>query len=523
MEDIIMDNQDEPKQIIVDRKRSRSSLDEAYEADERQTVIENNNTTITNKNSNNNNNMKMETEEEQEQEQTPPPSNRQRILDSQTIRGMKLEAIFHPKFENENLNNQQIRKSMIEKVSNGEGVLEVSLKHSGSLILWSGGRRFYSKNATDNVHTNVGEILLRQHFARAWRNHNSNEDDSGDTTNLEKEQKFLECSHYVETNRLTLSFEVVTSVLGHHGDLPSRDFLILIAVANRNDGVGTFFTTTQLMEFAQRFRLPHNDVWIFQSLESAKKLFHLYDTRREDGLADTVTKTLSDACDGGHIRSLYPHGIFQGQILEGVVIRFVRTSIHNSGGGSGDESVDGQTSLLQKLCEQSDSILKEVPPDLSLDWSTCMDSGDGSGALKLLQTNLRDIFDADDDDVSFAKTVDSIVKQSSHENYASRNVSKLGKKEVDVPSIACRLLDDKNIDFETHQICTLIRKLEELKLSVSYHVILEQTEASSGKNHPDDKQTRYLCIIHILHDSCHQKVSKLFHVKVLNGSPSMLS
>ena len=44
----------------------------------------------------------------------------------------------------------------------------VSLKHSGSLILWSGGGRYYSKDSTDNAFKLVGEPLLRQHFDRAW-------------------------------------------------------------------------------------------------------------------------------------------------------------------------------------------------------------------------------------------------------------------------------------------------------------------------------------------------------------------
>ena len=76
--------------------------------------------------------------------------NRQRTINMQNITQMKLEAIFHPKFENEK-SDQQIRQSMIDKVSNGEGILEVSLKHSGSLLLWSGGKRYYSKNGMDNV------------------------------------------------------------------------------------------------------------------------------------------------------------------------------------------------------------------------------------------------------------------------------------------------------------------------------------------------------------------------------------
>ena len=38
--------------------------------------------------------------------------------------------------------------------------------------------------------------------------------------------KYDECSKYVQEHRLTLSFEVVTSVLGDHGDNPKHPYLI---------------------------------------------------------------------------------------------------------------------------------------------------------------------------------------------------------------------------------------------------------------------------------------------------------
>ncbi len=66
------------------------------------------------------------------------------------------------------------------------------------------------------------------------------------------------------------------------------------------------------MQFAQRFRLPHNDARIFQSMESATQLFYLYGKSRDTGLADDVIDTSSQATDGGHVKSLYPHTVFQG-------------------------------------------------------------------------------------------------------------------------------------------------------------------------------------------------------------------
>ena len=51
------------------------------------------------------------------------------------LKGLRLEAIFHPKFENES-SEKDVRAEMLSRVGSGEGYLEVTLKHSGSLLLW---------------------------------------------------------------------------------------------------------------------------------------------------------------------------------------------------------------------------------------------------------------------------------------------------------------------------------------------------------------------------------------------------
>ncbi len=428
--------------------------------------------------------------------------NRQRTINMQNITQMKLEAIFHPKFENEK-SDQQIRQSMIDKVSNGEGILEVSLKHSGSLLLWSGGKRYYSKNGMDNVYTSVGEVLLRQHFARAWIGSATDSgtdfvgtdfvgtDFVGSTTgSSDIEEKYRECSAYVQSHRLTLSFEVVTSMLGHHGDLPKRDFLILIAVADRN--TGTFYSTTQIMEFAQTFRLPHNDAWVFKSRETATKLFEVYDSSRETGLADYIIDSLSQAADS-YVKSLYPHEIFQGQILEGFVIRFIRiaSSTHSS------TNIELQMSIISQLCTQSDKILKAVPPEKVLpNFTSC----GTSGSIQLLNTNLRELFNKNDLQRASLK-LKEMVHQPIDEHELVRSVINIDKKEIDLPSLSLTLLQNDNIDLETKRICSLIQTIHDLQLSVNYHVRLELNKTLDGTI----VSKRYLCIVHILHDACHQK------------------
>ena len=610
-----MKNENESKEqpsSSFDRKRSRNSSPDEEEEQKRSTIDSNNN------NNNNNNNMDIDIHEttptssanctnintnKNMQEEEEPPSNRQRTIHPNQITSMKLEAIFHPKFENENLNNQQIRQTMIQKLSpqsasmssscnggggasgassangvrtdHGKGILEVSLKHSGSLVLWSGGNRFYSKNATDNVHTHTAELLLRQHFARCWSKHSSSSCSTSSTSSTSSnevyddiihEKKYQECSDYIQKHRLTLSFEIITSVLGHHGDIPNTDFLILISISNRS--TQSFYTTSQLISFCHTFKLPHNDIWMIETKSCALKLFHLYDEMREYGLAKDVVEKLNDICndgssDGGghHLCSLYPHDIYQGDILEGIVIRFVRMSDDNQ--NDQNSSLLSLSKMLEQLCQQSEAILNEVPPGSKIDWTKLLSSSSSSsssnsaGSIQLLKTNLRELFHKHNEDASsFAKSLEKIIKQAPPLSISSsspssssslgaptattttRTIFKLGKKEVDIPLIASRLLsqidnndNDKTsstmmIDQETCQICQLIQTMERLKLSVTYHVMVETNHTYIQNNIGNDNHNnmdiskdenrrcssstsssskRYLCIIHILHDACHQK------------------
>ena len=233
------------------------------------------------------------------------------------IARLRLEAIFHPKFENE-APDSDVRRGMLDGVSSGRGHLEASLKHSGSLVLWSGRQRYYSKNSTNNAFSKVGEIMLVRHFARCF---------AGSDWRGEYER----CGELVHRSRLTCSFEVVTSVLGHHGALPERDYLVLIAVADRGRGAGAgrFYSTGELVRFAQAHRLPHNDTWMFSSVSACEALFRAHGELMETGTATTVVDRLDGIVSGGgegscaKVVSLYPHKVFQGDILKGIVIHYV--------------------------------------------------------------------------------------------------------------------------------------------------------------------------------------------------------
>ena len=401
-----------------------------------------------------------------------------------SISGLRLEAIFHPKFENERP-DEDIRRRMLANVDARRGYLEASLKHSGSLILWSGRQCFYSKNSTGNAFTKTGEILLMQHFARCygatkWR------------------EEYHRCSEFIQRRRLTCSFEVVTSILGHHGDLPSRDYLILIAVADRSHrpsggaaGVGRFYSTCELVKFAHTHRLPHNDVWIFGSAKSCECLFRTYDAMRETGTATPVIKSLdqivsSDASVCAKVSSLYPHDAFQGEILEGLVIRYISCNENES---------SASMSEMRHLSAQSVALLESIPPTLSIE---------PSRECHIQSTDLRELATND----NFEEKLDSVLdsfhvqgrRRTHHEMYSTSDA--VDNHSPDLVAIAATISAESNkskYDNETRQIAQLIQTLSHLNINVSYKTIRETT-SSDGE--------RLLCIVHVHHDAAFAKYNK---------------
>ena len=372
---------------------------------------------------------------------------------------------------------------MLERVAQSQGYLEVSLKHSGSLLLWSGGMRYYSKNSTDNRFAHAGEVILRQHFARAWTT-------GDDDTVVLAESKYKECSNVVEARRLTLAFEVVTSILGQHGDIPNRDFLILTAIADKSSGGrGRFFDTPELVEFAQRFRLPHNDFWLYQTIESCSKLFDLYDKSRETALADGTIAALSATCDGGnHIESIYPHVAFQGNILEGLVIRYVPYANQSPG-------IEQKVKILALA---SSEILKAVPPTISSSFEQSLNLR----APKVLRTDIRALCP----DCSSPSSIDSALANVLAETNGGserRQISFVQEKDkkTSINPLQCarELLQgacsSSTLDSESLAIASLIIKLDELHIPVDYKIFEERL----------GDLTRTLVTVHIMNDYSFQK------------------
>eukprot|EP00536_Pseudo-nitzschia_multiseries_P016245 jgi/Psemu1/320998/estExt_fgenesh1_pm.C_10540003 len=269
--------------------------------------------------------------------------------------------------------NSKTQASINEDENDSDGHLEVSLKHSGSLVLWSGSTRYYSKNSACNQFSRTAEILLRQRFEavrRALASKTETETHAGHHPMC----SYDDCSRFVAENRYTVALEVVAGeVLGDHGQIPNRDYVVVTAVADRTKE--SFLSTSEVLEFCHRFRLPHNDVWTFvpsslssslsssSSPSSAEALFRLYDgSLRETGDTETTVRRLTEIADV-YVPSPIPHSIYQGSICEGFIVRYVEDDDDHDAGQIGNKNTHiTERDRLEGLARTARDILREIPP-----------------------------------------------------------------------------------------------------------------------------------------------------------------
>ncbi|KAF3320443.1 hypothetical protein FCM35_KLT15139 [Carex littledalei] len=244
--------------------------------------------------------------------------------DVNTFARAQVRATFYPKFENEK-SDQETRTRMIEMVSQGLATLEVSLKHSGSLFMYAGHGGAYAKNSFGNKYTAVGVFVLSRMFCMAW--------------GKEAPRMQAEFNDFLEKNRMSISMELVTAVLGDHGQRPKDDYAVVTAVTELGVGKPKFYSTPELIAFCRKWRLPTNHVWLLSTRKSTTALFVAYDALCEEGTATTVCKVLDEVADISVPGSL-DHIEVQGEILEGLVARIV-----------------GRDSSIQMK-----DVLKEFPP-----------------------------------------------------------------------------------------------------------------------------------------------------------------
>ncbi|XP_042038662.1 tRNA ligase 1-like isoform X3 [Salvia splendens] len=123
-------------------------------------------------------------------------------------------------------------------------------------------------------------------------------------------------------NRMCVSMELVTAVLGDHGQRPHEDYVVVTAVTELGNGKPKFYSTPALIAFCRNWRLPTNHVWLFSTRKSVMSFFAAYDALSEEGTATTVCKTLDEVADIS-IPGSKDHIMVQGEILEGLVARIV--------------------------------------------------------------------------------------------------------------------------------------------------------------------------------------------------------
>ncbi|GAU14656.1 hypothetical protein TSUD_97200, partial [Trifolium subterraneum] len=208
-----------------------------------------------------------------------------------------------------NVDGSCTRSRMIDMVSKGLATLEVSLKHSGSLFMYAGHEGgAYAKNSFRNIYTAVGVFVLWRTLREAWG-----------TEALKKQAEF---NNFLERNHMCVSMELVTAVLGDHGQRPHEDYVVVTAVTELDNGKPKFYSTPEIIAFCRKWQLPTNHVWLFSTSKSASSFFAKFDALCEEGTATSVCKALDEIADIS-VPASKDHVKAQGEILEGLVARLV--------------------------------------------------------------------------------------------------------------------------------------------------------------------------------------------------------
>eukprot|EP00850_Spirogloea_muscicola_P012564 SM000082S22806 [mRNA] locus=s82:18401:25588:+ [translate_table: standard] len=249
-------------------------------------------------------------------------------------------ATFYPKFDNDSWSSERGRQ-MSAEVEARRGVLEVSVKHSGSLFMYAGKHRgAFAKNSYANEFTAVGVWVLAESLRAAWGPDVGTAKGQALSDHIEVVGSALLSPHLqlprastalltsaflapifvLQSTGLVLAFELVTAVLGDHGQRPREDYTIVDVRAKP-----TFWSTAEIIHFCNEWKLPSNQYWLFQSSSSVKALMTAYDMLYEEGTARSVEDTLGNLADV-IIPGTANHRQLQGEIMEGLVARIVSCS-----------------------------------------------------------------------------------------------------------------------------------------------------------------------------------------------------
>uniref|UniRef100_A0A7I4CXU8 tRNA ligase phosphodiesterase domain-containing protein n=1 Tax=Physcomitrium patens TaxID=3218 RepID=A0A7I4CXU8_PHYPA len=379
---------------------------------------------------------------------------------NRTVAQAQLLATFYPKFENEK-SDQEVRMRMQEVVSAGSGVLEVTMKHSGSLFLYSGDNGgAFAKNSFGNLYTAVGVYVLGRTLKEAW--------------GAQAGQKQREFNAYLKEHRICIGMELVTAVLGDHGQRPLQDYVVVTAVT-KLDGRPLFLSTADVVAFCHQWRLPTNHYWLFSTKASVTSFFTAYDALCEEGLTSTVAKVLNDIADI-YLSATKRHEDIQGEILEGLVARVV--------------TPESATSL-------SEVLIKFPPPP--------------SPEVFIREKGLREICASNRDAVS--KQVEALLKAvgsdfcSDWTDWLDDKVSgHEDKKNTPLSPMLETFLHSNPADYSTKKLQEMIQVIRKSKLPVRFkcHTI----KSSQSTDDQDQVISHFKMIVHVLSDSAFRRYQR---------------
>ncbi|KAM1115802.1 hypothetical protein TB2_006308 [Malus domestica] len=379
-------------------------------------------------------------------------------VDNSTYAQVKIRATFYPKFENEKTDGE-IRTRMIEMVSNGLATLEVSLKHSGSLFMYAGNKGgAYAKNSFGNIYTAVGVFVLGRMFREAW--------------GREAPKMQEEFNDFLERNCMCISMELVTAVLGDHGQRPKEDFAVVTAVTDLGNGKPKFYSTPEIIAFCRKWRLPTNHVWLFSTRKSVTSFFAAFDALCEEGTATPVCMALNEVADIS-IPGSKDHVKEQGEILEGIVARIVS----------------------QESSEHMEKVLKDFPPPPM----------DGAGLD--LGPSARDICAANrSSEKQQIKALLEGVGSSfcpDHSDWFGVGAGDDHSRNAD-KSVLSKLLQSHPADFSTTKLQEMIRLMKEKRFPAAFKCYHDYHKIDSISN----DNLFYKMVIHVHSDSAFRRYQK---------------
>ncbi|XP_051134259.1 tRNA ligase 1 [Andrographis paniculata] len=379
-------------------------------------------------------------------------------VDNSTYSRAQVRATFYPKFENEK-SDHEIRTRMVQMVSQGLATMEVSLKHSGSLFMYAGHEGgAYAKNSYGNIYTAVGVFVLGRVFREAWGS--------------QATKKQAEFNEFLERNRMCISMELVTAVLGDHGQRPHDDYVVVTAVTELGCGKPKFYSTPDIIAFCRKWRLPTNHVWLFSTRKSVASFFAAYDALCEEGTATPVCQALDEVADISVPGSI-DHVKKQGEILEGLVARIVSC----------------------KSSQHMEKVLQEYPP-------LPKEEVDQS-----LGSNLREICAANrtDEKQQIKALLESVgaafcpnyLDWFGNENYSShsRNADR---------SVLSKFLQAHPADYSTTKLQEMVRLMREKRFPAAfkcYHNFQKLNSVASDDLH-------FKMVIHVHSDSAFRRYQK---------------